>query len=103
MRIEPSDCVVVTVSASSIVSDRPCIIQGCVITPAAASCTVLLYDPPPNTQTTTGATLKLSLAGAAAGGSAGIDLSASGVVFNNGCVAVVAGDGAVANVVFAKI
>lgn len=101
-RTEPSDSVVVTVSASSVVSNRNCIVQAVALTPAAASCTVELYDPPYGTTTTTGATLKVVIGAAAAGGTTDL-ASDSGIQFNNGCVAVVAGAGAQATVVFAKI
>lgn len=105
MRLEPSDSVVATVvAAGQVISDRPCIVQAVALSPAAASCTVLLIDPAAQgVQTTTGGTTRISLAGAAAGGSACLPVSGSGVAFNNGLIAVVAGTGATATVVFAKI
>ena len=96
MRNEPSDAVVVTVQ-QLVVSDRPCIISGVVLTPAAVSCSVILYD---NASTST--SIKLVVGGAAADSSACYE-SEGGIVFNNGCVAVVAGTGAQATVIFAKI
>lgn len=104
MRIEPSDSIVATVvAAGQVISDRPCIVQGVILNPAAASCTVALYDPAVGVTSTTGATLKISMSGAAAGSSPTASISASGVAFQNGCVAVVAGAGATATVIFAKI
>jgi hypothetical protein len=103
MRLEPCDSQVVTVTSSAVISNRNCILQGLLLTPAAASCTVALYDPPTNTTTTTNATLKIVLAAAAAGNSASADLTGSGIQFLNGCIAVVVGTGAQATVVTAKI
>lgn len=108
MRVEPSDSIVATVvAAGQVISNRPCIVQGVALTPAAASCTVLLYDPAPfvegGTPTTTNATLKVQLSAAAAGASANLAQSGSGIAFQNGCVAVVSGTGAVCTVIFAKI
>jgi len=100
-RSEPSDSVVMTVQQVTVAS-RPVIINGVVLTPAAASCTVLLYDPPVGTMTSTGATLKLAVAGAAADSSA-VYHSDGGIVFNNGCVAVCAGTGAQATIIYAVI
>lgn len=104
MRVEPSDSVVATVvTAGQVISNRPCIVQGLILNPAAASCTVALYDPAVGVTTTTGATLKIVMSGAAAGSSPTAAISGSGVVFQNGCVAVVAGAGATATVIYAKI
>ena len=103
MRLEPCDAVVSTVSASTVISDRNCIVQGLILAPAAVSCTVALYDPPRGTTTTTNATLRVVLAGAAAGGSVTADCSAHGIQFLNGCVAVVTGTGAQATIISAKI
>lgn len=102
-RNEPSDAVVLTVTASATVSDRPVIINGVVLAPASASCTVTLYDPPAwNALTTVGAVLKLVVSGAASDSSV-VYHSDGGIVFNNGCIAVVAGAGAQSTVIFAKI
>jgi hypothetical protein len=108
MRVEPSDSIVATVvAAGQVISNRPCIVQGLILNPAAVSCTVALYDPAPfvegGTPTTTSATLKISMSAAAAGGSPTAAIAGSGVAFQNGCVAVVAGTGATATVIFAKI
>lgn len=101
MRPEPSDGVVMTVTASATVSDRPCVVQAISLNPAAAACTVSLYDPPANTVTTTDATLRVTLSAPASVASACLPLP-SGVIFNNGCVAVVTGAGATATIVSAK-
>lgn len=109
MRLEPSNGVVSGVTTSFLVCNRNCIVQGLILAPAAASCTVALYDPAPianltqGIATTVGATLRLVLSGAAAGGSTSASISASGVEFANGCIAVVAGAGAQASIVFATI
>lgn len=96
MRNEPSDAVVLTVQ-QLVVSNRPCIVSGVVLTPAAVSCSVTLYD---NAATSTG--VKLVVGGAALDSSTSYH-SDGGIVFNDGCVAVVAGTGAQATVIFAKI
>lgn len=95
-RNEPSDAVVLTVQ-ELVVSNRPCIISGVFLSPAAVSCSVILYD---NAATSTSP--KVVVVGAAAGSTSAVH-SDGGIVFNNGCVAVVAGTGAQATVVFAKI
>lgn len=107
MRLEPADSIVVTVTASAIIGPttiRPVIIQGVSITPAAASCTVALYDPVAQGVTTTAnATLRVIVGALASGATAAHPCSASGVVFNNGCIAVVTGAGAQATVSYAVI
>lgn len=105
MRLEPSDSVVATVvSAGQVIMQGPCIVQGIALNPAAASCTVLLIDPAgQGVTTTTAGTTKVQLAAAAAGSSACLGASGSGIAFSNGCIAVVAGAGATATIVFAKI
>jgi hypothetical protein len=111
MRLEPCDSVVQATTATQIIVGRPCILQGCLLTPAAASCTVALYDPAPTafspiTQgiaTTVGATLRVVLQAAAAGGTVTSDISAHGIAFNNGIIAVVTGAGAQATIVTATI
>ncbi len=95
-RNEPSDAIVLTVQ-ELVVSNRPCIVTGVALSPAAVSCSVILYD---NASTSTSP--KLVVVGAAADSTATYH-SDGGIVFNNGCVAVVAGTGAQATVVFAKI
>lgn len=100
-RTEPSDSVVLSVTASAPVSDRNCIILGVVAAAAATTCSVALYDPPSGTQTTTGGTLKLVVNAQAA--DSPVYHSDGGIQFLNGCVAVVAGTGAQATVIFAKI
>jgi hypothetical protein len=102
MRQEPSNGVVLTVTASATVSDRNCIVQAVSLNPAAAACTVSLYDPLPNTVTTTNATLRVTLSAPASVASPCLPLP-SGVEFSNGCIAVVTGAGATATVAFAKI
>ena len=101
-RSEPSDSVVVTVSASSTVSSGPCIINAVALASAAVSCTVQLYDPPVNTTTTTGATLRGILASPAGGDTPSLFCD-GGIAFNNGCIAVVVGAGAQATVMFSRI
>lgn len=102
MRPEPSNGVVVTTSASAVVSDRNCIVTALSLNPAAAACTVSLYDPPAGTSTTTNATLRVTLSSPASAVSACLPLP-SGIEFSNGCIAVVTGAGATASVAFAKI
>ncbi len=107
MRPEPSNSVVLTVTASSVIANRNCIITGLELVPAAVSCTVSLYEPAwfleGGIPTTTNATLKVTLSAAAAGDSIPFPQAASGVEFKNGCVAVVVGTGAQANVMWAVI
>jgi hypothetical protein len=110
MRLEPCDGIVLSVGTNYIVSDRNCVIQGVILAPAAVSCTVTLYDPAPlpylltaGVATTVGAVVRVVLAGAAAGGSVTGDISAHGIAFNNGCLVTVAGTGALATIVSAKI
>lgn len=110
MRLEPSDSVVLATTATSLVVGRTCILQGLVITPAAVSCSVALYDPAPvaapltaGNATTVNAVLRVVLAGSAAGGSTCLPSSGSGIVFNNGCIAVVSGLGAQAVVITGTI
>jgi hypothetical protein len=95
-RNEPSDAVVMTVQ-QLVVSDRPCIISGVVLSPAAASCSVILYD-----NATASTSVKLVVTGAAADSSS-VYHSDGGIVFSNGCVAVCAGTGAQATIIYAKI
>jgi hypothetical protein len=103
----PSDGVVVTVTASYVVSDRNCVVTGVSLNPAGASCAVSLYDPPPVTsaggaQTTTGATLRVTLVAPASVASPTLSLE-NGIQFSNGCIAVVTGTGATATIAYAKI
>lgn len=114
MREEPSNGVVVTVTTSSIISNRNCIVTGVGLNPSAAACTISLYDPPPfvtlqsgpgtaaGTPTTVGATLRITMSGAAAASSISTPYT-SGVEFANGCIAVVTGVGATANIAWAVI
>lgn len=111
MRQAPGDAVVLGTTATALVVGRNCILQGLVLTPAAASCTVALYDPAvpayqpitAGTVTTTGATLRVVLQAAAAGGSVVLSPDSAGINFNNGCVAVVTGAGAQATVITGTI
>lgn len=107
MRIEPSDSIVVTVTASQIIGPaviRPVIIQGVSITPAAAAGTVALYDPIQQGVTTTvGATLRVIVGAVLSGATASHPCSASGIQFNNGCIAVVTGTGAQATISYAVV
>ncbi len=104
MRLEPCDSVVLTVTASAAVSDNEVIVHNVLLTPAAASCTVELYDPAfAGVTTTVGATLKVAMQGAANGATAALAGSGSGIRFLNGCIAVVAGTGARATIVHAHI
>lgn len=102
MRNEPNDSVVLTATSSAVISNRPCIVSGLVLAPGTAVSAVSLYDPPENTTTTTSATLRVTLNGAA-NDSAVIFHCDGGLVFNNGCVAVVTGTSSGATVAFAKI
>lgn len=104
MRLEPCDSVVLSVTASAVISDRPCIVQGASLTPAAAIGVLSLYDPSGQGVTTTvGATLRVVVSAAANGATGAHPCSASGIAFNNGCIAVVTGAGAQATVSSAKI
>lgn len=104
MRLEPCDSVVLTVTASSTICSGPCIIQGASVSPAAAVGTLSLYDPAsPGVMTTTNATLRVQANAAANGATGAHPCSASGIAFNNGCVAVVTGAGALATVTSVKI
>lgn len=96
-RNEPANAVVLTATASTIVSAVPTIVTGVVLAPATVSCTVALYD---NAATST--SVKLVLAGAAAGDSP-VYHSDGGIIFDNGVVAVVTGSDAQATVVYSKI
>lgn len=97
MRLEPCNGIVLTVTTSSVVASRPCLLTHVSLNPAAAAATVSLYDPLPNTTTTVGATLRVTLVAAASVSSTHMALD-SAVEFSNGCVAVVTGTGATANV-----
>lgn len=110
MREESSTGVVLTVTASANVATRNCIVTSVSLNPAAAGCSVSLYDPAPfvtspgvtPTLTTVGATLRITLVAPASVSSVSHALN-SGVEFANGCVAVVTGAGATANIGFAVI
>lgn len=111
MREETSNGVVLTVSASAPVSACNCVVTSVTLNPAAAACTVSLYDPLPQikapgvtsaAQTTVGATLRIALAAPASVASVAVPY-ASGIEFQNGCIAVVTGAGATASVGYAVI
>lgn len=102
MRLEPCDGTALTVSANAIVQPAACIVQGVVITPAAAASTISLYDPAAlpylltaGVATTVGATLRVTLNAVANGASVVLPLSGSGIRFQNGCIAVITGSAAV--------
>lgn len=99
-RLEPSDYKPLTVTASSVICARPCVVQAVCITPAAAASAISLYDPAPfvegTTPTTTNATLVVTIAAVANGSTIVLPVSASGINFKNGCVAVVTGAAATA-------
>lgn len=107
MRPEPSNGTVLTVTANALISNRNCIVTSLALNPAAAACTVSLYDLPPpasatvvtqGNATTVGATLKVTLSNAASVGSVSAYINTSGIEFANGCIAVVTGAAATANV-----
>lgn len=107
MRPESSNGIVLTVTASSVIAARNCIVTSLALNPAAAACTVSLYDPLPwiaapgvtaGTPTTVGATLRVTLSNAASVGSVSSNINSSGIEFVNGCIAVVTGTAATANV-----
>jgi len=100
-RSEPNDAVVLTVTASAVISNRNCIISGVAVAAAATTCSVALYDPPVGTTTSTGATLRVVLNAIAA--DTVVWHCDGGAQFLNGCVAVVTGTGAQATVVSAVI
>lgn len=102
MRQEPSNAIVVPVTASQTIAARNCVVTAVTLNPAAAACTVSLYDPPPNTATTTNATLRVTLVAPASVSSAVLPLSSS-IEFANGCIAVVTGVGATSTVAWATI
>ncbi len=104
MILEPSRGVVVTVTTTALIASAPTVISSLVLTPAAASCTVQLIDPAlPGVTVSTGGTLRMVVQAAASGASASYDCSGSGVLFNNGVIAVVTGTGAQANIAFKVI
>lgn len=107
MRPESSNGTVLTVTVNALISNRNCIATSLALNPAAAACTVALYDLPPpadatvftqGNATTVGATLKVTLVAPASVGSVSSQINASGIEFANGCIAVVTGAGATANV-----
>lgn len=100
MRTEPCTPVYVTVSATSVVSDRNCIVQSITLTPAAAAAEVQLFD---EAATSVAASIKISVKAVANGASVVVPISGSGLSFNKGCVAVVTGTGATATIGVAKI
>ncbi len=106
MRQETCNGAVLTVTANALISNRNCVLTHLVLTPAAAACTVSLYDlPPPASETVTtqgnattvGATLRVTLSQAASIASVTLPLVA-GLEFANGCVAVVTGTAATASI-----
>lgn len=105
MRPETCNGAVLTVTASSVIASRNCVVTHVSINPAAAASAISLYDPPyaptlpgvAPTLTTTGATLRVTINTPASVSSASLPLIA-GVEFQNGCIAVVTGTGATANV-----
>lgn len=101
MRQETCNAAVLTVTASSVISARNCVITHVSLNPAAAACTVSLYDPLPfvagTAPTTVGATLRVTLSSPATVATPSLPLLA-GAEFANGCIAVVTGAGATANV-----
>lgn len=107
MRPESSNGVVTTVTTSAVIAARNCIVTSLALNPAAAACTVSLYDPLPwiaspgvtaGSPTTVGATLRVTLVNAASVGSVSAMINTSGIEFVNGCIAVVTGTGATANI-----
>ncbi len=104
MRIEPSNSSgVLTVTATSVVCNSNCIVQAIVLNPGSTTSTVTLVDPSGQgvTVSTNGSTV-VQLSGAANTSSVVLPISGSGIEFKNGCIAVVAGTGASASVIFAK-
>lgn len=111
MREESSNGVVVTVTASSVIALRNCIVTAVCLNPAAAACTVSLYDPLPwigapgvtaASPTTVGATLRVTMTAPASVSSVSTPYT-SGIEFANGCIAVVTGTAATANIGWAVI
>ena len=107
MRLEPSDSVVVAVTTFQIISQRPGAVQGLSLSPAAASCTVVLYDPvglpenvAPVVADLANYTKRAVLSAAAAGGTVSHPCDASGLNFRSGCIAVVSGTGAQATITY---
>lgn len=110
MRLEPSDSVVVAATTFQIVTNRPCVVQGISLTPAAASCTVVLYDPVGLALNETPVVADLAsyvrravVGAAASGGTEAHPCSASGLAFSRACIAVVTGADALATVTTATI
>lgn len=96
MILEPNDYAALTVTASSVVVGPSVsgILYGITLTPAAAACSVSLYDPLPGASTTVGASLIIQLNAVANGASISAAADATGVRFQNGLIAVVTGAGA---------
>jgi hypothetical protein len=104
MRLEPCDGVYISTSiATVVISNRPCIVHGVILSPGSAASAITLLDPLTGTTSSTNAVTKLHVHGVANGASNSYNGSGSGLVFNNGCVAVVTGTGAQATVLVAKI
>jgi hypothetical protein len=104
MRLEPCDAIYVSTStATTVVTDRPCIVQNVILSPGSAASGILLIDPVVGTLLSTSGTTKLYLHGVASGASISYNGSGSGIAFNNGCIAVITGTGAQATIVFADI
>lgn len=111
MREETSSSVVVPVTASQAISACNCVITSVTLNPAAAACTVSLYDPLPQikapgvtaaAQTTVGAVLRITLSAPASVASVAVPYT-SGIEFQNGCIAVVTGVAATASIGYAVI
>lgn len=112
MREETSNGIVLTVTASSVIAARNCVITSVCLNPAGAISAIQLYDPLPviqapgvtaAAQTTVGATLRVTLTSSALGNDSIPLAFSSGVEFANGCIAVVTGASATAGVTWATI
>lgn len=109
MRTESSVGIVVPVTAAQIIATNNCVVTALTLNPAAAACTVILYDPLPviktpgvtaATPTITGATVVCTLVAPASVSSVTLALP-SAIECKHGLIAVVTGLGATASLAYA--
>lgn len=94
---DTSNGIVVPVTAAQTLANRNCAVTSLALNPAAAACTVSLYDPLPGLTVVAGATLRYTLT-AGANSSSSFSGMDSGIEFANGCIVVVTGVGATASI-----
>ena len=83
---------------TTVVSARPCKISGIVLNPAAAACSVTIYDNP-----TAGSGTVIAILTATANGPSATNFTTLPIECKSGATAVVAGTGAQANVYFSAL